>query len=234
MAVKSDSFERKESLQTRPAWAWATKSKSWALKSDSLKRKESIQTRPAMGQCYKERFLQKEGITPKTSCHGPGLERATPLNGRNHSKDALPWTWAIKGDSFERKESLQTRPTMGLGFKERLPRKVGITPDTSCHGPGLERATPSKGRNHSKDALPWAWAIKSDSFKRKASLQTRPVLDLGYKERLLRSEGITPNTSCHVPGLYTATPAKGRNRSKHVLPWAWAIKSDSFKRKESL
>jgi hypothetical protein len=187
-----------------------------------------------MGQGYKERLLQKEGVTPKTSCHGPGLERATPLNGRNHSKDVLPWTWAIKSDSFERKESLQTRPTMGLGFKERLPRKEGITPDTSCHGPGLERATPSKGRNHSKDVLPWAWARKCDSFERKESLQTRPAMGLGFEERLLQKEGINPNMSCHGPGLLTATSSKGRNHSKDVLPWAWAVKSDSFERKESL
>ena len=128
----------------------------------------------------KRNSFELEGIAPKTSCHGPGLERATPL---------------------EKKESLQTRPAMYLGYKERLLRKEGITPDTSCHGPGLSRATPSKGKNQSKDVLPWAWAIKSDSFERKESLRIRPAMGLGFQERLPRKEGINPKTSCHGLGL---------------------------------
>ena len=139
-----------------------------------------MQTRPAMGFGYKEELLRLGG---------------------NCSKDVLPWARARKIDSFENKESLQTRPAMYLGYKERLLRKDGITPDTSCHGPGLSRATPSKGKNQSKDVLPWAWAIKSDSFKRKESLRIRPAMGLGFKERRPRREGINPNTSCHGLGL---------------------------------
>ena len=75
---------------------------------------------------------------------------------------------------------MQTRPAMGFGYKEELLRI---------------------GRNCSKDVLPWAWALKSDSLERKESIQTRPAMHLGYQERLLRKEGINPNTSCHGLGL---------------------------------
>ena len=136
-------------MQTRPAMGFGYKEEllriggncskdvlPWARarKIDSFENKESLQTRPAM-------YL--------------GYKRATPSKGRNHSRHVLPWAWAFKSDSLERKESIQRRPAMGLGYKERLLQKEGIAPNTSCHGPGLERATPLKGRKHYKHVLPW-------------------------------------------------------------------------------
>ena len=89
---------------------------------------------------------------------------------------------------------------MGLGFKERLPRKEESMQTRPAMGFGYEEELLRLGGNCSKDVLPWAWARKSDSFERKESLQTRPAMGLGFKERPPRKEGINPNAPCHGTG----------------------------------
>ena len=74
---------------------------------------------------------------------------------------------------------------MGLGFKERLPRKEESMQTRPDMGFGYKEELLRIGRNCSEDVLSWAWARKSDSFERGESLQRRPAMDLGYEEQVL-------------------------------------------------
>ena len=96
---------------------------------------------------------------------------------------------------------MQTRPAMGFGYKEELLRLGGNCSKDVLPWARARKSDSFEKRNHSKHDLPCTWAIKSDSFERKESLQTRPAMGLGFKERLPRKERINPKTSCHGPGL---------------------------------